>query len=507
MQLFLRRLVPTGSWVLALIAPLLVFVATGLQRSYQTDFWHHLARGRVIVTQGDILNHDIFTYTVPGQGFQDANWLTQVIYYGLFSAGGLPLVQFVNSLTLAVVLGILVWFCWRVSGSVRLAALLGGFTFFGIWQVLVIRPQTFSLLLFIILYGVLDASARRPWLLVVPPIILGLWANMHGGFPIGFLPIGCFLLAAAWEAWRAKGWEAARDRYPWALGACLLASLLATLVNPYGWRVYEYVATVSTVAAGRPIQEWQPPGLFQVIGKVWAASVLLLIASFGWSPRRPSARDLILVVCFFPPSCSAIRMVPWWLLIVAPIVAAQLAAALGEKWLRHPEDEQPSAMAGVFVALFGLIALVSTPLMEPVGPVAQLMKEMKRDRRTEDDLEALVRQHLPAEVEPGQGNIFSRLEWGEYLGWALQPAGYRVFIDGRIEIFPAPVWDEYMGLTRGQANWQEILDHYGVRYLILEEKDPDTPDRPTFLLTQVRQSKKWKQVGQQGNAILFERQH
>ncbi len=35
---------PTGAWVRALIAPALIFIATGIDRSYQTDFWHHLAR-------------------------------------------------------------------------------------------------------------------------------------------------------------------------------------------------------------------------------------------------------------------------------------------------------------------------------------------------------------------------------------------------------------------------------------------------------------------------------
>src|SRR4249919_3486370 len=103
-----RHCVPTGAWVLALIAPALVFIATGLQRTYQTDFWHHLARGRIIVTEGHIPDEDRFTYTVPGKHFQDANWLTQVIYYQLFQLGGLELVQTVNSLTLSAMMGLLV---------------------------------------------------------------------------------------------------------------------------------------------------------------------------------------------------------------------------------------------------------------------------------------------------------------------------------------------------------------------------------------------------------------
>ena len=35
--------------------------------------------------------------------------------------------------------------------------------------------------------------------------------------------------------------------------------------------------------------------------------------------------------------------------------------------------------------------------------------------------------------------VFTRLEWGEYLDWAAHPKA-RVFMDGRIEIYPDDVW-------------------------------------------------------------------
>src|SRR4051812_12769662 len=200
-----HRLLPTANWTRALLAPALVFIATAIERSYQTDFWHHLARGRAIAEQGGLVNHDLFTYTVHGQPLQDANWLTQLFYHGLYDLGGLALVQGVNSLTLAVMMGLLVWMCRRASGSLLLACTLGVFTFFGLLQLLIIRPPTFSLLLFVVLYGTLEFAERRRWLLGVPPLLLALWANLHGGFPIGLVLIGCYGLAAVVEAVRAQG--------------------------------------------------------------------------------------------------------------------------------------------------------------------------------------------------------------------------------------------------------------------------------------------------------------
>src|SRR5438132_188517 len=209
-----RSLVPTASWTRFLLPPALVFIATALDRNYQTDFWHHLARGRAMAERGGLVNEDLFTYTVAGQPLQDVNWLTQLLFYRLYTLGGLELVQTVNSLTLAVMMAVLVVFCRKASGSLLVAAGVGAFTFLGMWQLLIIRPQTISLLLFVVLYATLDGADRRRWLLALPPLIMALWANVHGGFPIGLILIGAFIVAAACEGW----WETKSG--VWTDGRC-----------------------------------------------------------------------------------------------------------------------------------------------------------------------------------------------------------------------------------------------------------------------------------------------
>src|SRR5436190_773807 len=77
-------LVISDAWVRALFAPALLFIFCGIDRNYQTDLWHHLARGRVIVEEGQLLNEDRFSYTVHGEHFQDVNWLAQVAFYRIW---------------------------------------------------------------------------------------------------------------------------------------------------------------------------------------------------------------------------------------------------------------------------------------------------------------------------------------------------------------------------------------------------------------------------------------
>jgi hypothetical protein len=96
--------------------------------------------------------------------------------------------------------------------------------------------------------------------------------------------------------------------------------------------------------------------------------------------------------------------------------------------------------------------------------------------------------------------IFSRFEWGEYLGWALSPRS-KVFMDGRIEIFPDEVWADFEAVTRGRGDWEAILELYDVDCLLV--------DRSGFhadLLPQVeRAPEKWERVCDAGDAVLFVR--
>lgn len=504
---------PTLNWVRALLAPALVLIATSLDRGYQTDFWHHLARGRATVERGAILDTDVFTFTVHGQPLRDANWLTQVLYYRLFQAGGLPLVQLVNSLALAAAVGLLVFLCWRVSRSPKLSAAAGVGAFLALWQTFLIRPQTFSLLLFVTLYLVLTEAARRRWLLVLPPLLMALWANLHGGFPIGLVLIGAFFAGSAWEWWtpgqcrsltltlsrRERGQEAA------ALGACLAASAAATLLNPYGYTVYAYALTLSSTAAGRGIEEWLPPGLGTWTGRAFAASLVLVVGLLGAARRRATARQVWLLACFLPLACGSVRMVAWWVLVAAP-VAVSLGAGLVIRGRRlrlrathcPPTGAKPQAAprptwaAGLTVVLLLATVVLSLPWFERYNP---LFRGVRSGHRTESDLQVIA-DHLRLPGAPAR--VYTRLEWGEYLSWAASPE-VAVFMDGRIEIYPDDVWAQYTAVTAGYAQWQPILDGYGVDGLLLDA---------TYhggLLPQVRRSPAWREAMSAGPAVLFVR--
>jgi hypothetical protein len=485
------------SWPRILLAPALVFIATCVDRNYQTDLWHHLARGRAIVAEGHLIDADRFTYTMAGKPFQDVNWLWQVGFYYLYELGGLPLLQTVNSLILTLMIGGLLLLAYRRSGSLPVAVGVCIAAFFGLWQLLIIRPQSCSFLLFVVLYLLLEGAIRRRWLLLLPPFVMALWTNLHGGFPVGIVLIGAYVLSQLIEAGIANEATLRSLRpvlakcWPWL--TCLALCVAATLLNPYGRRVYDYVVVTSATASVRRIDEWLPPSPSLLIGKVWIVSILLMLLTCALPGRRPTIREICLMGVFLPFTFGSVRMVAWWLLIAAPILAAQIAAAV--PWFRATDQSKAPPSRGAAFLCGGLVIamFLSLPWMDRIDPVMALPG---RAHRQESDLQALSDRIV---TENPDAHVFTRFAWGEYLTWSLGSRG-KVFMDGRIEIIPDAVWDQYVQITRGRPEWEAILDQYEVDYLIL--------DRTGYhhdLLPLVEQSPKWQIAAEKGNAILFTR--
>jgi hypothetical protein len=485
---------PTDRLVRVLLVPSLVFIATSVDRNYQTDLWHHLARGRVLVEEGTLLNSDRFTFTVNGQPLRDVNWAWQAAFYWLYRVGGLPLVQTANSAILAVAFTLLFMLTsWRCA-SRAVACGVCVVAFLGLWPLMIIRPQSLSLLLFVVLMIAMDrANKDRRWLLL-PPVVMTIWVNVHGGFPIGVFLVGVCTAArcvAMLVPRRPASGALVEACGPWLLS--IIGCLVATLANPYGWHVYEYVALTSGRASSRHIDEWLPPGLDSLTGKAFAVSVVATVVLGALPRRRLALRDALVLGCFLMPALASVRMVAWWLLLWTPVTAAGLAAAWPRLRLLDADDTRVSRSAGAVAVGLLAVAVLSTPWFERINPVFRLPG---RGHRTEEDLQATA----DFLAEQGARRIFTRFAWGEYLGWALSPQT-TVFMDGRIEIFPDEVWQQYAAVTRGRSDWEDILAGYDVDCLVLDASGYDGQ-----LLAFVEQSSRWREAARKGNAVVFLRE-
>ena len=283
-----------------------------------------------------------------------------------------------------------------------------------------------------------------------------------------------------------------------ALGLCLAGCLLATCVNPYGWNVFLFVGNTTSVAYQRQIAEWVAPGPDRLIGILFLASVPAVFALLGWrcwqTGQPPALRDVLMLGCFLALAMGSVRMVAWWMLVTAPLLAELRVWLLPRLAVRDEDADRPSpVVAGVF-ALIAVVVVFSLPGLDRFNP---LLGPTRRGPRVEDDLEAIHR-HLDFYGKPGR--IYSHFEWGGYLAWSTAPR-HRVFMDGRIEIYPDDVWNKYTDVTYASQRWSAILDEYQVDYLIL---DNDLHGR-SGLLEKVAQSPVWRQAFASRRAVLFVR--
>src|SRR6185437_9369642 len=108
----------------------------------------------------------------------------------------------------------------------------------------------------------------------VPALFL-VWVNLHGGWIVGGGVLAIWTVVSL-----------LKDRSSAVLLVSVgVLSLAATLINPYGWHMWEFLGT--TVRMTRPITEWQP--IFTTPPMAWIPwlAVSAGVALSLFAPRRP----------------------------------------------------------------------------------------------------------------------------------------------------------------------------------------------------------------------------
>ena len=289
----------TGKVISNVLAGLAVFVSvisTYMIRVADPDLWGHLRYGRLFLESGRISIADPFAYTTAGLEWHTHEYLSQIMLWLTYDAAGPLGLIALKCLAGGATLYLLYRSIRMMSQDARIwsptlilaASLIARFYLF--------RPQliTFLLLSVFVLIVFRHLSSRSVgsrrgglWLL---PLLMALWANMHGGFVAGIGVLGLGLGLRGVQSWRTHGfrvgplWRDVRG-----LTATLFASLAASLLTPMGWRLWPFLVTELGNPFNRQyIVEWQPVHLSEpgLDGVLMIFMVVLLIASWVWAQRR-----------------------------------------------------------------------------------------------------------------------------------------------------------------------------------------------------------------------------
>ena len=201
------------------------------------DLTYQLRAGAEMLATGAIPAQDTWTFTVAGTPWFDQQWGAQLILRLVEQLGGWTGLALVRAGLTATIVGSVFYVARRRGLDARTSALLTLAAFLVAAPAMALRPQLFGLVLFALLLVVIELRHKRPRVLWLAPVIVAVWANVHGSFFIGPLSLGL-----AWLADVGQRSGTARR----TLAAAAL-SAVAACITPYGPAVWVYAVGLSYV--------------------------------------------------------------------------------------------------------------------------------------------------------------------------------------------------------------------------------------------------------------------
>ena len=393
-----------------LISVLLFIVLAGYacMLPAQNDTFLHLRSGLQMWETGAFLLTEPFSHSAYGAELHNHWWLVQLLFYALHSAGGpFLLTVAAGGCALAAVAG-----SWRlVRASWELRAVLLAWLAVATAPSWSMRPQVISLALLVLVLHLI-ARNRLWWL----PLVCVVWANGHGLVIFGVAMSGAVLLEALiWSRGELK-------RAALVLAACLAAPM----ISPLGWSYWPQILGTVSLARELQIQEYQMPLRLMDI-PFWAGLIALVVGTLRQRQRLAQLErfDRILLIGALGLSVAAVstaRNVAFFAVIAAP--------ALSRLWTFQPLAMPARRRRRPFGApAWGLCLLVAA------GSAAGVLVQW-RDAGRRLGWEP-VSQSAVAALRNCPDRLFNEMLDGGYLIWTLRER--RVFVDGRMEAYPAAV--------------------------------------------------------------------
>lgn len=446
----------------------LALFAMALRASVASDTWWHLRAGEWMLDNRQLLSSDHFSHTRLGEPWRYPGWLAQLVMIGIYRWQALPGLNVMTALAVVAAFGF-VWRSMRQPPLLKAFVLVLGASVSGVfWSA---RPQILTLMMTGAFFWSLQRAQRNgPRALWLPPLLMALWVNLHGGFAVGFILLGIELLASLLDHYlprrlRITELEVGRlqpAHILLAIGLCLLAVSL----NPYGPRMLAYpLQTVSIQTLRNHIQEWQSPDFHQLELQPFLLMLLLTGGAMAVSPRRPSWKALLTVGAFAALGLSAARNVALFGLLATPYLARYAQAVLAGRLPVSRANRQVPERVARMINL-GLVLLVAiAAALKAIQPLTPAVNRAA----VEGQSPVAAVEYLLENQPPGP--LFNSYNWGSYLMWAAYP-DYLTFVDGRTDLFNDEVLEQYLSIWRAEPGWEQQLESWGVRLALIEPEAP-----------------------------------
>jgi len=438
------------------------------------DLPRHLLTGKLILQTRTVPTTEPFIYPYEGREYVSHEWLADVILYLIHVLSGEAGIVLLSAILLASTFSIL-YSHLSARLNIRIPVFLivawGAAATSLNWS---LRPYLFSMLslaIWLVLTDKLERDEKIPlWYF---PALMLLWVNLHGEFIAGILVLFAYAVGWLWDyLFNRPSVDINTGKRLWLI---LLFSLLATLLNPAGFRPWRVmVGFVNNDYLMSRMYEANPPDFGQPQFLVLLGLLVFSLILLGLKKERLSAGKAFLLAGFSAMSLMAGRNIHLYG-VVAPFVLAEAFIGIREAKLVNRFEEiierVESQVRGILwpvliTVAFGFVLLFSDfkaiyhfdPEVFPVDAVRWL------------------------EAHPPQGRMFNHLDWGGYIAFHLWPEQY-TFIDSMADV-TGEITRKFETVITLEAGWEDVLSEYQVEWVIIpaESRLADALKEAGFIL-------------------------
>lgn len=463
--------------------------------SLDPDFGGHVRMGQVIMETG-IPKTDPFSYTMPSYPYVDHEWLTNVIIESWYQRIGMVGLSAAFAFLTVVVFGASFWNKWKWS----LISMLMGWSVF--WPRGGVRPQVETWVFLAFLLRLMEEKTWLKWKWLFP-LLMFLWANLHGGFAIGVVVV---VIAAGVKILQIQ-------KVIWEDVGVLVVGFGATLLNPYGLRLWQEVLTQMGTSGflRNTVAEWGP-FYASVDWGFWALA--LFVVQLGWRYRKKiETWKWVILAGLFMAGVFSLRHMALFVVVAMPI----LAQILEEMDLEFRKGESGKRWRWFYKVLARVFV---TLIVIEIGMGIVTYKSLSEEKfYPKKAVGWLKQQHF-------SGQVFSDYGWGSYLTWKYPEK--KVFVDGRMPSlkWKAPdgerdwVFKDYLDIVSEGKNLDSLFEQYNVRVALLPKRNlgerrtlwqitlPDWWPKKEIKkksLVERLEEKGWKKIYEDEVAVVYQR--
>jgi hypothetical protein len=257
--------------------------------------------------------------------------------------------------------------------------------------------------------------------------------------------------------------------------------------------------------------EWNPLTLRIPAGQRAAALALCTTLVLGITPRRIRTAELLILTATALMAAWSARMLNWFSPAAAAIAGIHLAAIARHLISnRRRRTAQPSNTAESLapnseesllsppwiwtVASLGIIwlCLALTPL------TTRLLRgtEPAEAKLVSPETPVAAVQWLNSQTNYPPGIAFVPAEWAGYV-MHRGPQQIRPLVNIHAHLIPEEAWNDYIRLTHGPADWDGLLDEYGINLALVNRRSH------AQLVKRIKESPDWTPAWEDRQAVIF----